>query len=496
VSSPSATPLDTAYVDTFFRELSPVWINYVAALAGAAPVPLDRPFTYLELGCGFGNSTVIHAGALPNGTFHACDLNAQHIQAARAQADLHGVTNVTFHQCSFEALPLDALPRFDVVALHGVYSWVDAPARAAIRHIMDTALKPGGLVYLSYNCLPGWAAEQPLRRLLMELAATAPGNAVERAHHALQHLQQLSRAGSRYFTVTPEAVAALESYARQPINYLVHEFFSSSWEAFYSVDVASELAPLGLELLGSATLADNHPPLVLDAASLPVVAAIPDPRQAQLAMDFAVNRRFRRDVFVRGRPRLSSDEVLHNVHAQVVGTLDDPERMETRVRVPRGDIRFQLDFIRALRGLLTGGAVALGDVMAALAGPDRDPVGTARNLAFLVASGALRPFARPQQLPARPTQPRAANPVVERVLQDAVSHGITRAIPSAALGTGMEVTAGQALGVQWVLRGATTAPLLEAALRTQPAAPKESAQLAAQVLEHVVPRLFRGGVLV
>ena len=65
---------DTSYTDQFFRELAPAWLNYVAAVNGATPVPLDRPFVYLELGCGFGTSTVVNAGAYPQGKFHGCDI--------------------------------------------------------------------------------------------------------------------------------------------------------------------------------------------------------------------------------------------------------------------------------------------------------------------------------------------------------------------------------------------------------------------------------------
>lgn len=46
---------DITYPETFFRELSPVWLNYVAALGQVPPPDLGRPFTYLELGCGRGD---------------------------------------------------------------------------------------------------------------------------------------------------------------------------------------------------------------------------------------------------------------------------------------------------------------------------------------------------------------------------------------------------------------------------------------------------------
>ncbi len=58
---------DTTYANTFFRELSPAWLNYVAALHGVAPRPIDATFSYLELGCGFGTSSVINAAAYSAG---------------------------------------------------------------------------------------------------------------------------------------------------------------------------------------------------------------------------------------------------------------------------------------------------------------------------------------------------------------------------------------------------------------------------------------------
>ena len=157
----------TPYVDTFFRELSPAWLNYVAALRGVAPPPIDRPFAYLELGCGYGQSVTVNAAAFPLAEFHACDIDPAHIAAAQRYAEAIGVHNVRFHQASFGDL-LDAdLPAFDYVALHGTYSWVDAEARASIRRVIDRKLKPAGLVYTSYNCYPrmgdGSASQEVVR---------------------------------------------------------------------------------------------------------------------------------------------------------------------------------------------------------------------------------------------------------------------------------------------------------------------------------------------
>ncbi|HKB11289.1 MAG TPA: class I SAM-dependent methyltransferase, partial [Vicinamibacterales bacterium] len=250
---------DTSYTDQFFRELSPAWLNYAAALNGALPRPLDRGFVYLELGCGFGTSTVVNAGAFPHGEFHACDIIPAHVEGGRAHAAALGVTNATFHQAGFDELLARELPACDFIVLHGVYSWVDAAARAAVRRVIGALLKPGGLAYVSYNCLPGWASEAPLRKLLVELADPVEGDTAQRTAAALESLTAFSRTRSRYFKANPSALTAVEAYNRRDTEYVVHEFMNEVWQPFYSVDVADELGEAGLRYVGSATLAENHP---------------------------------------------------------------------------------------------------------------------------------------------------------------------------------------------------------------------------------------------
>ena len=99
---PSDYVLDSPYADRYFRELSPAWINYVAALNGIAPRPLGGAFSYLELGSGHGTSLAVHAASFPEATFHGVDLNAAHIETARALAADMSVTNVSLHRSSFD----------------------------------------------------------------------------------------------------------------------------------------------------------------------------------------------------------------------------------------------------------------------------------------------------------------------------------------------------------------------------------------------------------
>ena len=504
---------DTSYTDKFFRELSPAWLNYVAVLNGGSPRILDRPFTYLELGCGLGSSTVVNAGAFPQGEFHACDLNPIHIEAGERHAAALGIANIQFHQSSFEQLLSRDLPPFDFIVLHGVYSWVGADARQAIRRVIDKTLKPGGFVYLSYNCLPGWAPEVPLRKLLLELAATADGASPERTRSAVASLKQLSRSKLRYFNANPSAVTAVDAYFKGPSNYLAHEFLNETWEPFYSIDIAEEMAEAGTRYLGSATLVDNHPTLVVEAAAAEAVATLATARQRQLAIDFAANQRFRRDVFIRSPQIPAPAERTRQLNSAFVGCLGNPDQISTRARVPRGEIHFQEKFIRDLRSLMHCGSMTIGEAVATLGGEGRDAVEIARNLIFLVAAGTLMPFAnafRTRAVNAR----TLANTTVDRALAYAIAQKARRAIPSQILGNGVEVDPIEAVAIREWLAGAENIEALATRLEAEITRPNLNTQgdgralshgvelveytrvIARHVIENLVPTLIRIGLIV
>src|SRR5690606_16850084 len=58
------------------------------------------------------------------------------------------------------------LPDFDFIGLHGIWSWISDDNRQSIVDFIRRRLKVGGVLYVSYNTQPGWAAMVPLRELL------------------------------------------------------------------------------------------------------------------------------------------------------------------------------------------------------------------------------------------------------------------------------------------------------------------------------------------
>lgn len=451
---------DTTYPDRFHRELSPAWLSYVAVQGGAPARALGEPFTYLDLGCGFAHSTVVNAGAFPRAEFHACDFNPAHIEAAARHAAHLGVENLHLHQAFFEDLLARDLPPFDFIVLHGIYSWVSPQVRGTIQEIIARKLKAGGLAYLSYNCLPGWAAESPLRRLMLELAAAETGGTGARARLALGAMQQLSNTAFRYFRDNPGTTAAVDSLTRDPANYLAHEFLNEAWTLYYSIDVADDMARAGATYLGSATLADNHPVLVMDKPAAEAIARLPTARLQQLAFDFAVNQRFRRDVFLVGeRPAPTPAEALRALDDVVIGCLTDVDQIGAQAVIPRGKMTLQDSFITALRALMRRGSMTIGDVVAALGGPGRNPIEIRQNLLFLVAAGTLAPFAQARTCEEDAPPPRAAAQVVRNALTRIVETGAPAVVPCELAGNGVLVGPEEARqATSWLSGGESAAP--------------------------------------
>ena len=128
------------FIAEFFRP------GYKANLLGFWLPSLDGVTDRLEagakvgdIGCGHGHSTRLMAEAFPNSQFIGIDIHAPSVEAARAHASEHGLTNIAFEVGSaqdFDGSGFDFITCFD--ALHDMGD----PAGAA--RALRSALKPGG----------------------------------------------------------------------------------------------------------------------------------------------------------------------------------------------------------------------------------------------------------------------------------------------------------------------------------------------------------------
>jgi SAM-dependent methyltransferase len=324
---------DIEYVHGFYPELGPAVLNFVLLLNGFEPVPLNRHFTYCELGCGLGESLNMFAACHPEGRFHAIDFNPAHIEAARGIADRAQLSNTTFWEADFAGLRDLPLPEFDFITLHGVYSWVNTEKRRDIVEFINRRLKPGGVVYNGYNSMPGWSANAPLRELLTSYADTQSGPLLERIEHSVRFVEKLKGLDSAYFKANPSAVTFFDYISPLSRNYLAHEFFNRDWTLFYHADVAKDFAVAGLTFAGSARFIDFKDSLRFSRPMLQLLNEITDPVMRETLKDFAGNQQFRTDIFTLGRqqiPDYEQKELLLESRFSLV--------------IPRGTFTFEATF--------------------------------------------------------------------------------------------------------------------------------------------------------
>lgn len=348
--------IDTDYTHAFYPELAPAHLAFALLARGfAPPVAAGQPFAYAELGCGQGLTSNMLAALHPLGRFTANDLLPRHMDGARALAQAAGHDNVTFLQESFADFAARDGEDFDVIALHGVWTWVDGDSRRTLRDIVARRLRPGGALYLSYNCLPGWAPDMGVRALLVDAVERAEGPLSRRIDAALAQLRRLAAQGG-YFAQAPSAAALVETLHSKSDSYIAHEYLNRAWTPFTSAEVAGEMRAAGLEFCASATLLDHLDHWQVAPEHLPL------PPADETLRDVLTCRRFRRDVFVRGPRRLGADE-RRAALAALRFTLTVPvSDVPDTVTAPGGEQVLPRAFYRPLAEALAAGPIRPGDL--------------------------------------------------------------------------------------------------------------------------------------
>ena len=291
------------YTYDFHRQLTPALLGFGAMSQGHRHRLHGKGVAYCELGCGQGFSANLLAAANPQIEFHAMDFSPSQIAGAAELAKEASLPNVHFHECSFaEFDETRNLPEsFDIIALHGVYSWVSLENRKHITDFISRHLKPGGLVYISYNTQPGWSAAAPLRRILASRAEHCHGPLPERIRDAVAFAKQLEAAGAGFFAQNPGAGQRLAHMKEMPANYLAHEYFNRDWTPFFFEDLAFELSQAKLDFLGSVHPMDNVGEICFGPEQKALLDSETDPVRREGLRDILLNEHFRTDIFVKGK---------------------------------------------------------------------------------------------------------------------------------------------------------------------------------------------------
>lgn len=355
---------EITYTYGFYRELAPTALALAAQVQAQSAPDITQPLAYCELGCGQGLSTNILAAANPHISFVATDFNPAQIAGAQALAHEAKTPNVRFLDDSFEQMVARAdLPDFDIIALHGIYSWVSVENRGHIVEFIKRRLKPGGIVYISYNTLPGWASAMPMRQLFVDSAADSSGPILGRIEQALQFTQEMETVKARFFSQNPGLSERLARLKGMPPAYLAHEYFNRDWTPFYFKDVATELSGAKLNWIASAHLIDSINAICFTSEQTAFLDKIKDPVRREGLRDYMVNQQFRRDLFAKGalkvQPLKSQQQWLNTRF--VLTTL--PSQTIFKVSGPVGELQLQEKIYGPVIEILKEGAKTIQEIM-------------------------------------------------------------------------------------------------------------------------------------
>jgi SAM-dependent methyltransferase len=308
---------DIGYTFGYYQELNPRHATLAFLNAGLVPPATG---VHCELGFGQGISANIHAAASGN-TWYGTDFNPAQAGFAQSLAAASGAPVHLFDEAFAEFCNRVDLPDFDSIGLHGIWSWISDENRAHIVKFVQRKLKVGGVVYISYNTQPGWAAMAPMRDLLTEHASTlgAPGQGiVGRIDAALTFADKLMATNPLYARANPLVTERLGQLKGQNRNYLAHEYFNRDWLPMPFSRMAQWLAPAKLEFACSGHYLDHVMEMSLSTEQIALLKEIPDAMFRQTVRDFCVNQQFRRDFWVKGARQLSPLEQAEAIRAHKV----------------------------------------------------------------------------------------------------------------------------------------------------------------------------------
>ncbi len=295
---------DIGYTYGYYRELNPLRMKLAFLNTGLV---FPECGTACELGFGQGMSANIHAAASVT-KWYGTDFNPSQAAFARELADVAGADAQLFDEAFEQFAARTDLPDFDFIALHGIWSWISDTNRKVIVDFLLRKLKVGGVLYISYNTLPGWAAFAPMRHLMVEHSQVngAEGRGiVSRIDDAIDFADKLLSTNPLFSRANPLVGDRIKKLKDQNRHYLAHEYFNRDWHPMHFSTMAEWLEPAKVSYACSAHALDHIDSINLSPDQQAFLKQFADPHFKESVRDFMVNQQFRRDYWVKGPRKLT-----------------------------------------------------------------------------------------------------------------------------------------------------------------------------------------------
>lgn len=156
-----------------YARTHPDHLALLARLHGLSPADPDD-CRVVELACGDGFNVVAMAAASTGVRVAGIDLEAGAIARGRALADELGIADRVDLRAGDLLDEPPSPDKADYVICHGLYSWAPGAVADAALAAMARLLAPGGVGFLSFNLLPGWAVRRALGPALARRGGGVP----------------------------------------------------------------------------------------------------------------------------------------------------------------------------------------------------------------------------------------------------------------------------------------------------------------------------------
>jgi SAM-dependent methyltransferase len=343
---------DIGYTFGYYTELNPQRVRLAFLNQGLVFPEIGAA---CELGFGQGLSANIHAAASVT-EWQGTDFNPSQAGFAQELACASGAGARLFDEAFADFANRADLPEFDYIGLHGIWSWISDENRQVIVDFIRKKLKVGGVLYISYNTLPGWASFAPMRHLMTEhsevLGAEGKG-IVSRIDGAIDFAERLLATNptfSRANTLVGDRLQKMKEHSR---HYLAHEYFNRDWHPMHFATMAQWLEPAKLQFACSANYLDHIDAVNLTPEQQAFLAEIPDPMFRQTTRDFMVNQQFRKDYWVKGARTLNKLEQMEALRAQRVLLVQPRADVSLKMNANVGEVTLQEAVYKPMLDLLT-----------------------------------------------------------------------------------------------------------------------------------------------
>ena len=305
---------DIGYPHGYYLELNPLRVKLAFLNVGLVAPEFG---TACELGFGQGLSATMHAAATVC-SWHGTDFNPSQAGFAQELAASSGAHSHLYDE-SFAEFAQRDMPEFDYIGLHGIWSWISDENRSIIVDFIRRKLKVGGVLYISYNTLPGWGTFAPMRHLMTEHAEIAGADGVgivSRIDGALDFTEKLLATNPLFARTNPLVNEKITQIKGQNRHYLAHEYFNRDWHPMHFATMAKWMESAKLTYACSAHYLDHLDAVNLTGEQVAFLKDIHHQIFKQTVRDFMVNQQFRRDYWVKGARTLTLLEKAEQLREQ------------------------------------------------------------------------------------------------------------------------------------------------------------------------------------